>query len=206
MRIGIDFDNTIVCYDEVFCDLAKNWKLIDQEYQGNKHQLRQLIQTLPSGDEVWQRLQGKVYGEFMQHAKLFSGFNDFLETCQSHPQVEVFIVSHKSEYGHYDEKRINLREAASQWLRNNNLFANIPIHHVFFESTREEKISRIRSLQCTHFIDDLIEVLTSPLFPTTIERILFQPELNNDSRHHEGIKYYTNWTAIKNDLFSYYAA
>ena len=35
---------------------------------------------------------------------------------------------------------------------------NLSVDSVYFEMTREEKVKRIESLQCTHFIDDLEEI------------------------------------------------
>jgi len=46
---------------------------------------------------------------------------------------------------------------------------------VFFESTRAEKIGRIRTLGCTHFIDDLTEVFAEESFPKEIRKFLFVP-------------------------------
>ena len=43
---------------------------------------------------------------------------------------------------------------------------------MFFEDSRADKLRRILSLACTHFIDDLEEVLNDPNFPP-IRRILF---------------------------------
>ncbi len=169
MRIGIDFDNTIICYDDVFCQLAKSWQLIDSDWQGTKQQVKDAIHALPEGDILWQRLQGKVYGEFIDQANLFAGFREFISMCNSNPNVDIFIVSHKTEFGHFDEKRISLRDASRGWLRQQGFFnQTIPYikeAQVFFETTREEKIERIKSLQCTHFIDDLPEVLDHPQFP-----------------------------------------
>lgn len=85
MRIGIDFDNTIICYDEVFCHLAKSWGLINPDFKGTKQQLRDEIRTTHD-DITWQRLQGKAYGEFIGHAKLFDGFKAFLIQCHSQPE------------------------------------------------------------------------------------------------------------------------
>ena len=44
---------------------------------------------------------------------------------------------------------------------------------VYFENTRQDKIARIAQVGCTHFIDDLEEVLSDPAFPSGVERILF---------------------------------
>jgi hypothetical protein len=204
LRIGIDFDNTIICYDQVFHSLAKEWQFVDKNFQGSKTDLRNHIQTNhPEGDLAWQRLQGKTYGEYIHQATPFPGFKDFITTANHH-NIELYIVSHKTELGHFDEKRINLRDAARQWLRDQGLFtANhpcIPETNVFFATTREEKIDRIKSLQCTHFIDDLVEVLYSPLFPGNVERLLFLP--HQDDEHHQDMQHYTNWIDIKNALFT----
>jgi hypothetical protein len=45
--------------------------------------------------------------------------------------------------------------------------------NVYFESTRAEKLVRIAALDCSHFIDDLEEVLDDPGFPQGVRRILF---------------------------------
>jgi hypothetical protein len=203
MRIGIDFDNTIICYDQVFCNLAQSWQLVEASYQGSKSELKARIQALPDGDLVWQKLQGKACGELINQAEMFAGFKDFIAACNADKNIEVFIVSHKTEFGHFDEKRISLRDASRQWLREQGFFTTpgqqIPETNVFFETTREEKIERIKELKCTHFIDDLIEVLGSPLFPNDIERYLFQSQL--DGEHAKAIKSYSNWADIKNVIF-----
>ncbi|MDR3491436.1 MAG: hypothetical protein P4M12_05240 [Gammaproteobacteria bacterium] len=204
MRIGIDFDNTIICYDQVFCDLAKSWELIEKDYQGSKHELRDTIRMLPEGDLVWQRMQGKAYGERIQKAEIFPGFKEFVAACNADTNIEIFIVSHKTEFGHFDENRVNLRDAARQWLTDQGFFKqNFPYinkANVFFELTREEKIERIKSLQCTHFIDDLVEVLASPLFPDNVKRFLFQPL--DEVEQQASLTKYSNWADIKNAIFS----
>jgi hypothetical protein len=40
IRIGLDFDNTIVNYDDVFTSVAKQLKLINKKWNGSKAQLR----------------------------------------------------------------------------------------------------------------------------------------------------------------------
>jgi hypothetical protein len=85
-------------------------------------------------------------------------------------------VSHKTEYGHYDPDRVNLRKAALDWMATQGLFDGVhavPPQNVYFGSTREEKLKRIAALSLTHFIDDLEEVLTDPGFPPNTKRILF---------------------------------
>jgi hypothetical protein len=178
VRVGIDFDNTIVTYDEVFCATAKECGLVDAAFFGRKQALRDAIRLLPDGELSWQRLQGRVYGKGIVGAKMIAGVDGFLRRCRAEGCV-VMIVSHKTEYGHYDPDRVNLRQAALQWMTAQGLFDGdhaIPAENVYFEGTRADKLARIAALSCTHFIDDLEEVLSDPDFPPGVERILFSGE------------------------------
>ena len=62
---------------------------------------------------------------------------------------------------------MNLRDAARGWLQTSGMLGThgVPEEHLYFESTRAEKIARIIQLRCTHFIDDLEEVFNDPAFP-----------------------------------------
>jgi hypothetical protein len=53
LRIGIDFDNTIITYDDVFCAAAKRCGLIDPEFSGSKKAVRNAIRLLPGGELAW---------------------------------------------------------------------------------------------------------------------------------------------------------
>jgi hypothetical protein len=175
LRIGIDFDNTIIAYDHVFSAAAKLGGVIGADFVGSKQALRDSIRMLPEGEFVWQRLQGHVYGQGISGATLIPGVDAFLRRCRAEG-CSVSIVSHKTEYGHYDPERVNLREAARAWMTANGLLDGdfgVPSSRVFFEGTRSEKLARIAALSCTHFIDDLEEVLLDPAFPPGVKRILF---------------------------------
>jgi len=174
LRIGIDFDNTIVTYDEVFCAMATRSGLIDAAFVGGKQAVRDAIRLLPDGELAWQRLQGQVYSKGIANAKVIDGFEAFLRRCRVEG-CAVMIVSHKTEYGHYDPDRVNLRQAARDWMAARRLLDSehgVSAASVFFESSRAEKLARIGELSCTHFIDDLEEVLSDPGFPPGVKRIL----------------------------------
>src|SRR3954462_371888 len=160
MRIGIDFDNTLIGYDEVFRAAARERCLLGPEFGGNKQALRDAIRLLPDGEPTWQRLQGQVYGKGIRGAAMCEGADAFLRRCRAAGNA-VFVVSHKTEFGHHDPDRVNLREAALGWMETRGFFAPeiyaIPRENVFFESSRAEKLERIAALRCTCFIDDLEE-------------------------------------------------
>jgi hypothetical protein len=175
LRIGIDFDNTIIAYDDVFCIAAKACGLIHREFSGSKQAVRDAIRLLQDGELAWQRLQGQVYGKGIGGAKMVVGVEAFLRRCRAEGCF-VAIVSHKTEYGHFDPDRVNLRTAALDWMAAQGLLdgdVGITRADVYFESTRAEKLMRIAALSLTHFIDDLEEVLTDRDFPPNVERILF---------------------------------
>ena len=73
MRIGLDFDNTLACYHKVFGHVARDQNLVPQDWQGGKPEIREELRSRLNGEEQWQRLQGQVYGNFIQHAQIYSG-------------------------------------------------------------------------------------------------------------------------------------
>jgi hypothetical protein len=176
VRLGIDFDNTLVTYDEVFRATAASWGQIGMGMSARKQAIRDHLRRLPDGELTWQRLQGHVYGKGIAEAKMFAGVDSFLRRCREQ-ECPVLIVSHKTEFGHHDPDRVNLRQAALDWMSAQGFFRDsgygIPVENVYFEGTRAEKLARIGALGCSHFIDDLEEVLTDPQFPPAVSRILF---------------------------------
>ena len=71
---------------------------------------------------------------------------------------------------------------------------------MFFEGTREAKLQRIASLGCTHFVDDLEEVLREPGFPPSVERILYAPDAALDLSG--PIKIVPDWHAMRDYFFA----
>jgi len=176
MRIGIDFDNTLIDYTEVFVAAARQRGLIDERVGGSKRDVRDAIRRLPDGELTWQRLQGHVYGAGIGGARMFTGAGEFLRACRRRGAA-VFIVSHKTRFGHYDPARVDLRDAALGWMTARGLFRpderGIAPENVFFADDRAGKLARIAALDCSHFIDDLEEVFADPGFPAGVMRILF---------------------------------
>ena len=199
--IGIDFDNTLVRYSEVFLAAARERGLVPEGFRGGKQAIREAIRELPYGELTWQELQGYVYGIGINEAVLFDGVDGFLRRCRREI-CTVWIVSHKSEYGHSDVDQVNLRQAALAWMAARSFFRDstygIPINHVFFEATRDDKLARIGTLNCTHFIDDLTEVLLDPSFPPEVDRILFSEDGSGRSARYTVCR---SWRDIENQVF-----
>ena len=207
MRVGIDFDNTIITYDEAFLSMARKRHLVHEEFFGRKQAIRDSIRLLPNGELSWQQLQGQIYGKGIVGARMFEGVDSFLRHCRR-KNVPVVIVSHKTEFGHHDLDRINLRDAARDWMTAHGFFRQdayaIPEENLYFEGTREDKLKRIAGLDCTHFIDDLEEVLSDPNFPPGIERILFtEGEAAPVARRYAAKPYIvcSTWRQIEEQVF-----
>jgi hypothetical protein len=81
--IGLDFDNTIVIYDEVFLVEAKKRGLVGSANgPASKKTVRDAIRLLPNGELAWQELQGFVYGQGIAQASMCDGVDVFLRRCR----------------------------------------------------------------------------------------------------------------------------
>ncbi len=201
MRIGLDFDNTIICYDTVFAQAAVQRGLLPAGFQGTKQSVRDAIRRHQHGDIAWQGLQGFVYGKGIAAAQPFAGVDRFLRRAKAEG-AHISIVSHKTEHGHFDQDRVNLREAALGWMEAWNFFAAdgyaIGRADIHFAPTREDKIARITTLGFETFIDDLEEIFGDPLFPTGVTRILFS---ETACPAHRPFRVCPTWQAIEQAVF-----
>ncbi len=176
MGIGIDFDNTIVCYDRVFHAEAVARGLVDAATPVSKDAVRNRLRA-DGLDAVWTALQGEVYGARMDRARPFPGVKAFFRRCRL-AGIPVSIVSHKTRHP-FVGPRYDLHAAANHWLVREGFFdadgAGMAPEAVFFETTLDAKLARIGALGCTHFIDDLPELLFAPDFPRDVVPVLFRP-------------------------------
>ena len=174
MLIGLDFDNTVVCYDKAIARLADELFDLPPYLPRTKLALRDFLRQTNREPE-WTAFQGALYGPGMAHAE---PFEQALETMQALKDMgnSLCIVSHRS-LRPYAGPAYDLHEAArawvDEWLANSGLIANGMTH---FHETREQKIAAIRNLGCKVFLDDLPEVLEDEQFPGTCWAILFDPE------------------------------
>lgn len=180
MRIGVDFDNTIVSYDGVFHRIAVENGLIPPETESSKDSVRNYLRSIDREDD-WTELQGHVYGARMDAASPYPGVKEFFRRAVAEG-VPVSIVSHKTRHPFLGEKH-DLHRSARGWLEAQGFFDPAVIGldeaNVFFELTKEAKMARIGALERTVFIDDLPEFLGEAAFPQGVERLLFDPKGEN---------------------------
>lgn len=177
MIVGIDFDNTIVCYDQAFHLVACQRGLIPPELPRCKENVRDYLRQA-GREEEWTELQGYVYGARMDTVSPFAGAASCLREL-GELGAEVFVVSHKTRFP-YRGPGYDLHQAARGWLEASGFLneAGLAPDRVFFELSREAKLERIARLHCTHFIDDLPELLTDRGFPREATPLLFAPGAN----------------------------
>jgi hypothetical protein len=201
-RIGVDLDNTIVSYDALMHGLALQRSWIGPDVRKSKKDIRDAILNLPEGDIKWQTLQGEVYGPCMKEALVIPGVREFFQRC-GEGGVDFYIISHKTEFANYDQTCTNLRQASLDWLKKNKILDRHNSHafpaNIYFESTRREKIGRIATLQCTHFIDDLEETFLEDYFPQGVEKILYNPHGHDTILTDARIL--TSWYQITHHIF-----
>ena len=202
VRIGIDFDNTIICYDKVFAAVARQRGLVPEGWEGLKTDIRDHLRSRDGGELAWQGLQGFVYGKGIGGAELYPGVREFLAACRQ-AGAKVYIVSHKSQYGHQDPDRTDLRDAAHSWLCQASLIdvadAALSAGDVYFEDTQAAKIDRLAALNLDIFIDDLVDVFEQPHFPTTTRPILFTQSQRPCPAQCKPI---ATWDEIRHEVFA----
>lgn len=200
--VGVDFDNTIVSYDDLLYEIATTRGLVESGAYGGKKGLRDAIRKLSEGEVLWQKIQAEIYGPRMSEAKLMEGVGSFFLECRNR-SVKVYIVSHKTEFAGFDTTKTNLRSAAFRWLESHRFFDDshfqISRDSVFFESTRKGKIERIKNLGCTHFIDDLEETFLEDIFPSDVLRILL--DLYGSYNPRPGIVICSSWLDVTSRVF-----
>lgn len=198
MRVGIDFDNTLVRYDDLFHRVAREVAGIPADLPANKVVVRDYLRGI-GREEVWTEMQGLVYGARMAEAAAYAGVLDVLAWARAAGLV-LFIISHKTRVP-FRGPAYDLHAAARAWTRAVLADAGgplVPDERVFFEPTKADKLRRIAACGCDVFIDDLPEILLAEDFPrqSTVP-LLFDPEANHAV---DGIAAVTDWPSIRRFL------
>ncbi len=194
MRIGVDFDNTIVCYDQLFHRIALERGLIPASLPATKGHVRDMLRRM-GREEEWTEMQGQVYGKRLHEAEPFAGVLEFFTLCRERGWI-AFIISHRTRYPFVGEQ-YDLHDAAQRWLTSHGFYDPVRIGlsagQVHFELSKQAKLDRIASVGCDYFIDDLPEFLLEPGFPAGVKRILFDPNGAAGDELHRA----TSWRAIE---------
>ena len=174
MLLGLDFDNTLISYDRLFRRVALDKTLIPETTPPQKNAVRDCLRQ-QGMEEEWIRLQGEVYGCRILEAEPYPGMQAVLKRLSSR-HIPMCIVSHKTRTPYLGEPW-DLHAAARSWLAQQGFHDSSglgwPEDQVFFELTKDAKVARILALGCTHYVDDLPEILE--MLPGNVEKIYFSP-------------------------------
>ncbi|RMH51259.1 MAG: haloacid dehalogenase-like hydrolase [Zetaproteobacteria bacterium] len=181
VRLGLDFDNTIVCYDRLFHAVALEQGLVPASLPPSKLAVRDHLRRT-GRERRWTELQGYVYGARMDEALPAPGVVGCIAALRE-LRVSISIVSHKTARPVVGPP-YDLHGAARRWIRRRLVDREgrplIDEARIHFAPTRREKLARIAALGCTHFVDDLPEVVADASFPATCCAILYDPEGRHD--------------------------
>ncbi|MBK8870683.1 MAG: HAD family hydrolase [Elusimicrobia bacterium] len=197
MRVGIDFDNTLVCCAPLFHRVALERGLVPPHLPATKDAVRNYLMDL--GRETdWTELQGTVYGPRLCEALPFPGAREFVVLCRQ-KNIPVGVVSHKTRHALCGPAH-NLHDAGYRWLESAGFFDQdvISRDQVFFEPSRAAKLNRIRALGCSHFIDDLREVFSEPRFPVEVKKWLFDPD--SSQKGSKDTRSFSTWVQLSGAL------
>ncbi len=197
MILGLDLDNTIICYDGLFHQRGVELGCIPSDLAEDKETVSEYLKTHGMND-VWTRMQAEIYGPELHRAQPYPGAREFAEQAAA-SGVEVHIISHKTQFAAADPDT-DLRECAGKWLRAQRFTgANSSVKEVYFAETRREKVARIAAVGCTHFVDDLPEVFDEPGFPSGTLRFLFDPQ--NRAASWKGGERIGSWEELREAVF-----
>jgi hypothetical protein len=204
MLVGLDFDNTIACYDTVFKTIIDDMNIVPPDTGPNKTAIRDYLRNADREHE-WTELQGYIYGAGMAHATPFPGVLDFIDACQE-SGIDVCVISHRTKYP-YAGPRVDLHAAAREWLEVHAIVSgqkNRLSHDVIrFELTKADKLACIETQSCHWFVDDLPEFLTEEMFPKTTQPILFDPEeMHSNHSGHNKFHIIKSWSGIQTHIMS----
>ena len=193
LKLGLDFDNTLISYDLIFYETARELNLIPKELKKSKTAVRSFLIN-QNKEHKFTELQGEVYGSKIINAKQTDGMFEALKYIQN-KGYELAVVSHKTK-NPIIGRNYNLHKSALNWLEKNKFFdkegLSINKNNVFFEPTKEEKVKRIESIGCTHFIDDLPSILN--LIKGSIIKIHYNPGNENLPCNYVN---FSNWGKLK---------
>jgi len=172
--LGLDFDNTLVRYDKLFHQLAVEKGLIEESLEANKITIRDYLRT-QGKDEQFTLLQGEAYGLRILEAEPAEGMLKALSELNQRG-IPMVLVSHKTRTP-YKGPGYDLHQAAWGWLEQRGFFAPDGLgwsrNQVFFEDSKQAKVARIEAQRCTHYVDDLPEILE--MLPSSIKGIHYDP-------------------------------
>jgi hypothetical protein len=197
MIVGLDLDNTIVCYDEAIKRLANDVKQLPQDTPRTKLGIRDFLRQENREDE-WTEFQGELYGPGMSYADPFPGALETIAAMQNAGHSAV-IISHRTQFPYLGPK-YDLHQSARDWIEKKLVLEGkelIASDNIYLNETKDQKVSLVQSLKCDVFLDDLIEILSHDAFPSSVQKLWFsQNQTHNASKIPNDVQVIEDWTEL----------
>lgn len=169
VRFGFDLDNTLIDYSNAVKKYCLNNSL---EECKNVDSLRKVLRTHDNSGNQWQLAQGWLYTDGLSHAEPAKGA---VELCEYliHNNFEIQIVSHKTTHTPVFCGQKPLRSVATKWLTSGELAPYfLDYRRIHYEPTLALKVERIKALNLSYFVDDLLKVFEQPGYPKDVKSFL----------------------------------
>uniref|UniRef100_UPI0040488FC1 hypothetical protein n=1 Tax=Algoriphagus sp. TaxID=1872435 RepID=UPI0040488FC1 len=191
MRIGIDFDNTLVRYDVVFNSIAV--KLGLKPGENPKEAVKNYLISSQGNTTLWKETQALVYGDLIREATFLPDFVEFYDYIKSR-NIEFFIVSYKTRFARLKGTKVSLHGAANLWIDHSLSF--LEKSNIFYETAVTKKVRRIASLDLDYYVDDLLTVLYHKDFPKSVRKVLMTYETASVAPKKKNLSIINNWTQM----------
>ena len=109
IKLGIDFDNTLIIYDALFKKAALEKNLIPLNFPECKNSIRDYLKERAQ-EKLFTTLQGEIYGSRIFEASQAKGMYETLKKANNN-DIELFIISHKTKTP-YQGPKYNLHDAS----------------------------------------------------------------------------------------------
>ena len=83
IKFGIDLDNTIVDYGNIFYEYALKLKFIKFDNNNTKEAIKNKLKKDINGEYKWNKLQSIVYSVGMTDALIMEGCAEFIRMCRN---------------------------------------------------------------------------------------------------------------------------
>ena len=124
--IGVDFDNTLIIYDDLLRKLAVDRNLLGRprpaRFRASGRSAMRSARS-PAEKSSGKNCRPTPTVPRIGEARLAIGAARFLELARA-AGITVYTISHKTEWASQDRTGTNLRRAALDWMEANGLFAD----------------------------------------------------------------------------------
>jgi hypothetical protein len=187
-RLGIDLDNTILNYDPLFLSEASRKGLGLKGDGSLKEILMGLIRLQPQGELEWARIEAELMGPRILDVQPHPSAFEFLIELRNR-QIPFFFITHRPRFPEIGMPH-DLHMWMGRWLECHHVYDRLGLKNedVFIETSAENKIHRIRSELCTHYLDRGGDFFSHPNFPPDVHKISILTPTDGSSQESASFK------------------